>query len=91
MQKREQMEAPARKMEMSSVATKGEKNHGVLNNIIIFINFADDGGFEQSFAEVNRMFNDSSANAISMYNFLNQMSFNQLYIPSHFFPAPQGD
>ncbi|MBR4217933.1 MAG: M6 family metalloprotease domain-containing protein [Bacteroidales bacterium] len=91
MQKREQMEAPARKMDMSSVATKGEKNHGVLNNIIIFINFADDGGFEQSFAEVNRMFNDSSDNAISMYNFFKQMSFNQLFIPSHFFPAPQGD
>ena len=90
-QKREQMEAPARKMDMGSAATKGEKNHGILNNIIIFVNFADDGGFEQSFADVNRMFNDSSANAISMYNFFKQMSFGQLAIPSYFFPAPQGD
>ena len=88
-QKREQMEAPARKME--SVARKGEKNHGVLNNIIIFINFADDGGFDRSFAEVERMFNDSSANTVSMYNFFKQMSFGQLFTPSFFFPAPQGD
>lgn len=90
LQKREQMEAPARKME--SVSTKEEnpnRNKGTLNNIIIFVNFADDGGFDRPFAEVEKMFNDSSANAISMYNYFKQMSFDQLHTPSYFFPAPQ--
>ena len=70
----------------------GGKNIGTINNIVIFIRFADDTDFSKSFGFVDTMFNDSSSiESNSMYNFYRLASYGQLYIKSHFYPAPSGD
>lgn len=85
---RKQMQAYAT---IDEPAYKGEKNHGVFNDIVIFINFKGEDDFNAKFSEINQMCNDSTPDAVSMYNFFKQMSFNQLSLPSYFFPAPEGD
>ena len=76
--------------------TKGElaatKNLGVLNNLVIFIRFADDTSFVMPYSTVEKIFNDSIDQAYpSMYNYFKTTSYNKLEIVSHFFPAPNQD
>jgi M6 family metalloprotease-like protein len=63
-------------------------NTGVLNNIVIFIRFADESQniFTDSVALYDRMFNASSAGANSMYNYYKEVSYGQLAISSTFYP-----
>lgn len=68
-----------------------ERNHGKMNNIVIFIRFADDTDFPGSFSGVEIMFNDSADYNNSMYNYFKYTSYNQLFITSHFYPAPDQD
>lgn len=71
---------------------KAGSNKGTLNNIVIFIRFADENTFTKNFIYMDTMFNDSSSrSANSMYNFFRLASYGQLYILSHFFPAPSGN
>ena len=64
----------------------GQPNHGHINNIVIFIRFADDSEFSNSFESVSRMFNDSTPGYSSMYNYFKSASYNQLTISSSFYP-----
>lgn len=68
-----------------------QRNHGVMNNIVIFVRFADDDNISTPFSTVNAMFNDSSANAVSMHNYFWRASYSQLRIPTSYFPAPSSD
>ena len=68
-----------------------DRNHGTLNNIVIFIRFADDGEISTPYSTIEGMFNDSSANAVSMHNYFWHASYGQLRIPTHFYPTPQGN
>ena len=71
---------------------KAGTNTGTLNNIVIFVRFSDEAGHTKTFSYMNTMFNDSSSlSANSLYNFFKQASYGQLFIPSHFFPAPNGN
>lgn len=66
-------------------------NHGVLNNIVIFIRFADDTAFSTaSFSSIDSKFNDSTAGVSSMYNYFKKTSYNKLQILTHYYPAPSG-
>ncbi len=66
-------------------------NHGLLNNIVIFIRFADDTAFSTaSFSSIDSKFNDSTAGASSMYNYFKKTSYNKLHILTHYYPAPSG-
>ena len=66
-------------------------NHGVLNNIVIFIRFSDDTTYATtSFSTINNKFNDSTAGASSMYNYFKKTSYNKLHVPTSFFPAQSG-
>lgn len=67
------------------------RNHGTLNNIVIFIRFADDDPIYTPFSTIDSMFNASSDNAISMYNYYKSVTYNKLNIVTHFNPAPDGD
>lgn len=70
----------------------GEVNHGVINNLVVFIRFADQPDFSTSASLVENMFNDStSATSNSMYNYFKTVSYNQLFINSHFYPEPVND
>lgn len=66
-------------------------NHGTLNNIVIFIRFSDETSCTTSpFSTMNGMFNDSTAGAVSMYNYFKTASYNKLHVPTSFFPTPSG-
>ena len=69
----------------------GEVNHGHINNIVIFIRFADDDEFTNSFSDVDHMFNDSTVGYSSMNNYFKAATYNQLTITSTFYPAPEGN
>ncbi len=68
-----------------------DMNHGTLNNVVIFIRFADDGNIATSYNTIEGMFNDSSANSVSMYNYFKHASYDQLHVPTYFYPSPQGN
>lgn len=66
-------------------------NHGVINNIVIFIRFSDDSEISTPFSTINAMFNDSTANSTSMYQYFKEASYNKLFIPTYYYPAPNGN
>ena len=73
----------------------GGNNIGTINNLVIFIRFADETTFSSpsslNFNGMKAMFNDSSSySANSMYNFYRLASYGQLYIVSHFYPVQSG-
>ncbi len=74
-----------------SKSPKEITNHGTINNIVIFIRFADDSAITTPFSTINSMFNDSSAEAVSMHNYFWRASYSQLRIPTHFYPTPSAD
>lgn len=66
-------------------------NHGQLNNIVIFIRFSDETSCTSDpFSTINNKFNDSTAGAVSMYNYFKVDSYRKLHVPTHFYPAPSG-
>ncbi len=67
------------------------RNHGNMNNIVIFIRFKGDAPLTTSFSTVSQMFNDTLSNANSMYNYFKRVSYEQLFIQSSFYPAPNGN
>ena len=68
-----------------------EKNQGTLNNLVVFIRFANEASFSKSFAWIDEQFNDQTSGANSMFNYFNATSYGQLTIPSHYFPEPNGN
>lgn len=88
-QTREKMLLPAKR-----TLTRDENtNKGNYNNIAIFIRFADDTNFTNSYSSIERMFNDSSDNyqANSMFDYFKRTSYNQLFIRTYLYPAPNGE
>lgn len=88
-EKRAAMPNPAKPNSIRDANT----NKGHLNNIVIFIRFADDEDFTNSFHAVDRMFNDSSDNyqANSLFDYYRTASYRQLFITSSFYPQPDDD
>jgi len=66
-------------------------NHGTLNNISIFIRFADDQEFTNTFSSIDNMFNDVSDNAVSMRSYFHAASYGAIEIPTTFYPTHIGD
>lgn len=73
------------------VSTSTSTNHGVLNNIVIFIRFSDESGMTKGYNAVDSMFNDTSANAISMRDYFHRASYNQIDISTTFYPTPDSN
>jgi len=69
----------------------GDHNRGTLNNLVVFIRFSDDSEFSNTFYSVNQMFNDSTDDNNSLYNYFKATSYHQLFIKSTFYPAPSGN
>ncbi|HTZ18485.1 MAG TPA: M6 family metalloprotease domain-containing protein, partial [Dissulfurispiraceae bacterium] len=63
-------------------------NTGILNNIVIFIHFSDEGEFGDTISTYDGMFNTSNAGANSLYNYYKEASYNQLSIMTFFYPLP---
>ena len=73
----------------------GNANHGDFNNLVVFIRFAGDEPFQQTYGQVNRMFNDSAVTsygyANSMYNYFKHNTYNQLFVRSYLLPQSTDD
>ena len=67
------------------------RNHGLLNNLVVFIRFADDADIPIPLSTFDNMFNNQTAGYNSMINYFQTTSYGQITIPSHFFPEPDGD
>jgi len=63
---------------------------GTINNVVVYIHFADQAEFTDSVAYYNRMFNSSTPGVSSMYNYFLEASYNTLFTPSYFYPTPPG-
>ena len=83
--RRERMAVP---VESPAVHHRDGTNHGTLNNLIIFIRFADDDDFTQSPVTLYNMFN--APDNISVKNYYKTISYNQIEIESHLIPTPSG-
>ena len=68
-----------------------EMNHGLYNNLVVFIRFAGDTYHHSSFSTVQEMFNGDSYDSNSLHNYYHHTSYNQLDLWSHFFPQPEGE
>ena len=67
-------------------------NHGTLNNIVIFIRFADDDDFTNTFSSIDNMFNKMTGSyGTSMRSYFQAASYGALDIPTHFFPGHNGE
>ena len=83
--RRERMTVTA---EYPGVRLRDDHNHGTLNNLVVFIRFADDEDFTQDPVTVYNMFN--APNSLSLKSYYKNASYNQLTIESHLFPTPSG-
>lgn len=77
------------------VSRDGETNHGIINNIVVFIHLAGDAPFNSTYSAVNQMFNDSTVTptyvANSMYNYFKYNSYNNLHVNSLLVPQSTND
>ncbi|MCX6271481.1 MAG: M6 family metalloprotease domain-containing protein [Bacteroidetes bacterium] len=63
---------------------------GTLNNLVVFIRFADQTEFPEVLSFYSDMFNTSTTGVSSMYNYFKEASYNTMFIPSTFYPLPNG-
>lgn len=63
---------------------------GTINNLVVFIRFKNESEFTDSLAYYNRLFNNSISGNNSMYNYFKEVSYDSLFITSHFYPTTAG-
>jgi M6 family metalloprotease-like protein len=63
---------------------------GTINNLTVFIRFADESEFTDSIAYYNRIFNCTNSGWNSMYNYFKDASYGNLFVTSTFYPAAAG-
>lgn len=68
-----------------------ELNHGIYNNLVVFIRFAGDTYHNTTFSTVDSMFNAANYESISLRNFYHHASYNKLDLHSYFYPEPDGE
>ena len=68
-----------------------EINHGVYNNLVVFIRFAGDTYHSTPFSVADSMFNASNYGSVSLHNYYHHASYNQLDLWSYFYPEPDGE
>ena len=89
---RDQVAPPGEQMPKGSPANPQEIDSapktGTINNIVIFIRFADQAEFSSNISSYDGPFNSSTAGANSMYNYFREVSYNTLSISTSFYPLP---
>jgi M6 family metalloprotease-like protein len=63
---------------------------GTLQNIVVFISFSDQTEFGGQSTYFEGLFNDTSPGASSLYNYFKEVSYDQLFVNSTFYPIPSG-
>lgn len=64
---------------------------GIMNMIVVFIRFSDDGEFNKLYSMYENLFNSNSANDASLLNYYKEASYNKLTLASGFYPSPTGN
>jgi len=64
------------------------KNTGTLNNVVVYIRFSDQSEFTQDTIYYYNMFNNDNPGYNSMVNYFYDVSYQQLTLPSWFYPIP---
>lgn len=79
--------------EVPALETKDVKNlnHGMYNNLIVYIKFQGDEDMTTTKTEIDSMFNNDGYYDISMNNYFKKATYNQLSMRSYSFPEPEGD
>ncbi|MCI0472249.1 MAG: M6 family metalloprotease domain-containing protein, partial [Ignavibacteria bacterium] len=62
---------------------------GLINNLVVYIRFADENEFTDSSAYYGRMYNNNFPGANSMYNYFRVVSYKQLFVTTTFYPLSQ--
>lgn len=66
-------------------------NHGVYNNLVVFIKFNGDTDFKTSQTKIDSMFNHNGYYDISMNNYFKKSTYNQLSMVSYCYPKADGN
>jgi len=72
-------------------AKTSERNHGTLNNLVVFIRFADETDITAPLTIFSNIFNKQTQGYNSMINYFHTTSYGHLTISSSFFPEPNGN
>ncbi|MDR2084628.1 MAG: M6 family metalloprotease domain-containing protein [Bacteroidales bacterium] len=71
-------------------ASKSSKNFGTMNNLVVYIKFADQTNFPEDTTHYWTMFNKTDDNSYqSLKNYFEQVSYGKLSIASTFYPLTQ--
>lgn len=79
-----------REYEEQNVYTKSAQAVRNINNIVIYISFADQPEFGAKQATYSSYFNASASGANSMYNYFREVSYQNLNVTSTFYPLNNG-
>ncbi|MBZ5554622.1 MAG: M6 family metalloprotease domain-containing protein [Acidobacteriia bacterium] len=71
----------------SSAVFMAAPNKGTLNNITIFVRFADDPEFTHPLSDYSSLFNASGDGVVSLYSYFKEASYNQLSVSTSFYPT----
>ncbi|MBQ7551272.1 MAG: M6 family metalloprotease domain-containing protein, partial [Bacteroidales bacterium] len=82
-QRRAEKKIPA-EYQVAESPNKYIRNRGTINNIVIFIQFADGEGFMQNTSQIDSMFNNNTG--VSLYNYFHKVSYNLLRVRTAFCP-----
>lgn len=83
--RRKSWDIPEQYRRASTPKTSG-RNHGDFTNLCIFIRFNGDNQISKSLTEINAMYNDSTENSTSVYNYFKTVSYNKIHIKSYYYP-----
>lgn len=85
LQRKESKRAPKMEIDTKNL------NHGVYNNLVVFIKFLGDEDLTTTKAEIDSMFNYDGYYDISMNNYFKKATYNQLSMESYCYPIPEGN
>ena len=76
-------------MKVPEARNSHDLNHGVYNNLVVFIKFKGDNDLNTTKTEIDSMFNYDGYYDISMNNYFKKATYNQLSMMSYYYPLPQ--
>ena len=60
---------------------------GHVNNLVVYIRFADQTEFELTREHYDQKFNDDTPSAVSMFNYYNEVSYGEMFLHSYHYPV----
>ena len=76
------------RMKLSGPKNRSSLNHGVYNNLAVFIKFKGDNDLTTTTSNIELMLNGDGYFDVSMNNYYKKMTYNKLAMHSYLFPEP---